>query len=127
MRKLTVVASSVVGLALVLGGFAAAEEKKAEAASGSWKGEIVDVACYVPMGAKSAGHADCAKKCAKAGQPIGLLTGDGDLLLLVADHTNGKPFEAAREAAGGMAEVSGKLSERNGAKVVTVTAVKPVA
>lgn len=127
MRKPTVVALSVVALALVSAGFAAAEEKKAEAASGSWKGEIVDVACYVPMGAKGASHADCAKKCAKAGQPIALLTGDGDLMLLAADHADGKPFEAAKEAAGSMAEVSGKLSERNGQKVVTVTGVKPAA
>ena len=52
------------------------DHAKAAAAAGSWKGEIIDIACYVPNGAKGAGHAECAKKCAQAGQPLGLLTGD---------------------------------------------------
>lgn len=122
MKRNALVALSVLVLTLVPFAFAAAEEKP-----GSWKGEIVDVACYVPKGAKGAGHADCAKKCAEAGQPIGLLTADGDMLLLAADHGDGKPFAAAKSMAGSMAEVSGTLSTRGDMKVVTVTAVKPAA
>jgi hypothetical protein len=94
------------------------------AAASSWKGEIVDVACYVPNGAKGAGHADCAKKCAKAGQPLGLLTGDGDLVLLLADHDDAKAYDAVKELAGTTVEVTGTSAERDGMTVVTVTGVK---
>jgi hypothetical protein len=121
-------ALAVVTLGLLALGPAAARDhdhgQQAAAAAGTWKGEIVDVACYGRHGAKGAGHADCAKKCAKAGQPIALLTGDGDLLLLVADHEDGKPFEAAKELAGSTVEVSGEKDTRDGIEIVTVTGVK---
>jgi hypothetical protein len=91
---------------------------------GSWKGEIVDVACYVPHGARGAGHADCAKKCAAGGQPIGLLTTDGDLFVLAADHEDGKPFEEARKLAGASVEVTGTMSVRGDTSVVVVQGVK---
>jgi hypothetical protein len=119
MRKHTAFALSLLTLVLVVAG-----SVQAAGTAGTWKGEIVDVACYAPNTAKGAGHADCAKKCVKAGQPMGLLTADGDLVLLAASHDDGKPFEAAKELAGKTAEVSGKLDERGGVKVITVTGVK---
>ncbi len=103
--------------------FAAAAE---EGASGSWTGEIIDVACYVKNGDGGRGpdHAKCAKSCAKGGQPVGLLTDDGTLYILAADHKDGAPFEAAKELAGEMAEVMGVASENAGVKMVTVTGAK---
>ncbi len=94
---------------------------------GSWTGEVLDLACYVGQGAKGADHAGCAKTCVKAGQPMGLLTDDGTLVLLSADHKNGEPFEALKDLAGEKAEVSGELSERDGMKVVKVTGAKAAA
>lgn len=94
---------------------------------GSWKGEVVDLACYVSQGAKGADHAGCAKSCVKNGQPMGLLTDDGTLVLLAADHKDGAPFEALKELAGEMAEVTGELAEKDGMKIVTVTGSKAAA
>ena len=94
---------------------------------GSWTGEVVDLACYVAQGAKGADHAGCAKTCVKNGQPMGLLTDDGTLVLLAADHKDGAPYEALKDMAGGMAEVMGKLAEKDGMKVVTVTGSKKAA
>ncbi len=84
----------------------------------------MDLACYVAQGAKGADHAGCAKACVKGGQPMGLLTGDGTLVLLAADHNDGAPYEALKELAGSQAAVSGTLAERDGMKVVTVTGSK---
>lgn len=86
------------------------------------QGEVLDLACYIPKGAKGPDHADCAKKCVKAGQPMGLLTEDGAVLVLAADHADGKPYEALKDWAGEMVKVTGDLSERDGIKVFTVTA-----
>lgn len=94
---------------------------------GTWTGEIVDLACYVPKGAKGPDHAGCAKACVKNGQPMGLLTDNGTLVLLAADHKDGSAFEAAKELAGEIAEVTGQLAEKDGMKVVTVLGVKKAA
>jgi hypothetical protein len=90
----------------------------------SWTGEVMDLACYVASGAKGSDHAGCAKSCVKNGQPMGLLTGDGTLVLLTADHKDGAPYEALKDLAGEKAEVSGTLAEKDGMKVVTVTGSK---
>jgi len=133
MRKPAFVALAALALVLAVVPFALAHDDHGHdhgtpaAAAGTWKGEIVDIACYVPNGAKGAGHADCAKKCAKAGQPLGLLTGDGDLVLLLADHEDGKAYDQVKALAGTAVEVSGKSAERDGMTVVTVASVKPAA
>lgn len=98
----------------------------AAADSDTWTGEVIDLACYVANGdgGKGSDHAKCAKGCVKGGQPMGLLTDDGTLVLLAADHKNGEPYEALKDLAGEKAEVSGNLAERAGVSVVTVTASK---
>ena len=90
----------------------------------TWTGEVLDLACYAAQGAKGADHAGCAKTCVKGGQPMGLLTEDGSVLLLAANHQDGAPYEALKDMAGGMAEVTGEMSERGGVKVVSVTGSK---
>ena len=37
-------------------------------------GEIVDFSCYLEVGKHGDKHRDCAQKCFRNGQPIGLLT-----------------------------------------------------
>lgn len=101
----------------------------AESASGeaTWTGEVIDIACYIPKGAKGEGHAGCAKSCVKNGQPMGLLTDDGVVYLLTADHKDGEPFEALKELAGENASVTGSLSEKGGMKMINVTGSKAAA
>lgn len=98
-----------------------------DAKAGTWTGEVLDLACYVAQGAHGADHTGCAKSCVKNGQPMGLKTKDGAVVLLAADHKDGKPYEALKELAGQNAEVQGTLTERDGVKVVTVTGSKPAA
>ena len=125
MRKSSWFALCTLAVALVV--VAAAHAADAKSGAGMWKGEIVDIACYSTKGAKGSGHTDCAKKCLASGQPMGLLTGDGDMVLLVADHANSKPYDSAKDMAGKNVEVSGTMAEKGGMKVVTVTGVKPAA
>ena len=117
MKKTIVVSLS---LLLALTGLAALADHH----EGTWTGEVLDLACYVGSGAKGPDHAGCAKSCVKNGQPMGLLTDDGTLVLLAADHKNGKPYEALKELAGYQATVTGKLAEKDGMKMVTVTGSK---
>ncbi len=121
MLKKTAVSLSFLALLAVVGLTAIADSHE-----GSWTGEVVDLACYVGNGARGSDHAGCAKSCVKNGQPMGLLTDDGTLVLLAADHKNGKPYEALKDLAGENAEVMGTLAEKDGMKVVTVTGSKAV-
>jgi hypothetical protein len=93
-------------------------------AEDSWSGEVLDLDCYVGRGAMGEGHAGCAKSCIKGGQPMGLLTEDGTVMLLASSRKDGEPYEALKDWAGQMVEVSGELAERNGVKVLTVTSAK---
>lgn len=96
----------------------------ASADSATWTGEVIDVGCYVTSDAKGADHAGCAKACVENGQPMGLLTAEGSLVLLTADHKDGSAYEALKDLAGAQAEVTGTLAEKDGVKVVTVTGSK---
>ena len=122
--KKTLLSLSLLALLAAAGvaGTAAADHHE-----GSWTGEVVDLACYVANGAKGSDHAGCAKSCVKNGQPMGLLTDDGTLVLLAADHKDGAAYEALKDLAGDQAIVSGTLAEKDGMKVVTVTGSKAAA
>lgn len=95
-------------------------------AEATWVGEIVDLNCYITKGAKGPDHAGCAKACVKGGQPMGLLTDDGTLVLLAKDNGNKEAFETLKEMAGENASVTGKLNERDGINMLVVqSAAKP--
>lgn len=52
-------------------------------------GQVIDVNCYVTLGASGAGHKACAEACAKAGVALAILGSDGTLYL----PTSSKPAD----------------------------------
>ena len=82
----------------------------------SIKGEVVDLMCYLDHGAKGEKHKGCAKKCIESGGPVGLLTADDQVYLVIGDH---KPInkELAAKAAQTVT-LKGKVVERNGMKMI---------
>ncbi len=79
-------------------------------------GEVVDLMCYLDHGAKGPDHAGCAKKCIKSGGPVGLLTEDGQVYLLIGSHAPAND-ELALHAADTITVV-GKYVERDGMKMI---------
>ena len=88
------------------------------------QGEIVDMACFMSKGSRGASHKSCAQMCAKKGVPIGVLTDAGDVFLLLDDHNNPDPYDAAKKLAGDRAEVSGKKFSKPGVTGIVVGSVK---
>lgn len=88
------------------------------------KGEILDLACYLDHGARGAKHQQCALTCLKNGEPMGLITADGKLYLLLADHQDAKPFNEAKTYAADQVEVTGPTAEKDGITGLTVLSVK---
>lgn len=83
-------------------------------------GEIVDFSCYLQVGKHGEAHRGCAQKCFKAGQPIGLLTSDGNIYMLMEEEHDprrdgmGAFREAAIDHAGHIMEVTGTASTVRG-------------
>lgn len=96
----------------------------ADGESTSVKGEILDLACYISHDAHGDEHAKCAEKCVKGGQPMGLLTEDGAVYVLFADHADDSAYKESQSFAGKMVEVTGPLAEKGGMKGITVHSVK---
>ena len=107
---------AVMCLSLILSGSSAGE-------SGSWTGEIVGFKCKVEGSTRPA-HDSCRNQCVKNGQPMGLLTDDGTLVLLKASRADRSPHEKLRSRVATRVEVFGSLAEKDGMKVVTVTGSK---
>ena len=108
-----------------------AEEKsaaKAPAKPASWTGEIVDMSCYTGHGAVGEKHGhECGAKCVANGTPMGLLTSNGKVMLLVLDHDNADPYNACKAWVGDKVEVTGTLASRGGINAIDVTGAKPAA
>ncbi len=88
------------------------------------KGELVDMYCYLDGGLRGADHKACATECAKAGNPIGLLTEKGDLYLLMSADKM-KPINGS--LADKMAQtvsVTGKVVKKGGVQTLFVSEVK---
>jgi hypothetical protein len=88
------------------------------------QGEILDMACYMAKDKKGPEHKSCALLCAKGGVPIGILTDAGDVYLLIDDHDNSDPYEAAKKLAGSRAEIGGKKFVKQGVAAILVTSTK---
>ena len=80
------------------------------------KGEVVDLMCYLDHGAKGEKHKGCATKCIESGGPVGLLTADNQLYLVIGEH---QPInkELAPKAAQ-IVTLKGKVVSRNGMKMI---------
>ncbi|MEX2263543.1 MAG: hypothetical protein WD696_16420 [Bryobacteraceae bacterium] len=90
-------------------------------------GEIVDFSCYLQIRKHGEKHRDCGQKCFEAGQPIGLLTKDGNLYMLMEEEHDPRRdgMTAFRKAAidhtAHIMEVSGTLSSHAGYQALYVT------
>jgi len=89
-------------------------------------GEVVDLSCYLQVGKHGDKHRDCGQKCAKAGEPIGLLTEDGSVYTLIAEEHNPRRDgqttfrQVLIDHMAQVITVHGTLSELEGQKVLYV-------
>jgi hypothetical protein len=75
-------------------------------------------------GDRGAEHKSCAVSCAKAGNPIGLLTEKGEVCVMmgIKDHQPGKDVLIEKMAE--TVTVEGALVKKGGTQVIYVSAVK---
>ena len=89
-------------------------------------GEIVDFSCYLQIGKHGEKHRSCAQKCFTNGQPIGLMTSDGSLYMLMEEEHDPRRDgltdfrKAAVDHASHIMEVTGTESSFGGFKALYV-------
>src|SRR3954447_9706618 len=91
------------------------------------QGEVVDVSCYLQLGKTGPKHADCGAKCVRNGQPIGILTSNKELYLVIPEEhhprrdgqTNIRDAFAAQM--GQQVKVSGMVQDTPQGKAIYVT------
>ena len=111
--KLSVVALALGGALLLPRLGVSADDK---AATQTIKGEVVDLMCYLDHGAKGEKHKGCATKCIKNMGPVGLLTADDQLYLVIGDHKPANDMLADKAAQ--TVSLKGKVVEKNGMKMI---------
>ena len=89
-------------------------------------GEVVDLACYLshPATGHGPGHRKCAETCAKKGIPMGILTEDKQVFLLLEDHDTPKPYADALAKAAETITVEGEKVMQGGLNGIVVQSVK---
>ena len=107
---------------LVLGVWLAFGQPKGETVT--VKGEVVDLWCYLEGGDRGADHKKCAVACAKAGNPIGLITEKDEVYVMMGlkDHQPGK--EVLIDKMAETVTVEGTLVKKGGVQVIYVSSVK---
>jgi hypothetical protein len=89
-------------------------------------GEVIDLSCYLQVGKHGDKHKDCGQKCVRNGQPVGLLTQDGSVYMLIDEEHDPRRdglTEFRKQAVELMAQVvtvHGTLTEVDGLKALYV-------
>jgi hypothetical protein len=120
-RILILVLVAVIGVAAVA--VAGDEAKKEEAKPVTLTGEVIDMYCYMSgHGGKGPEHAKCATACITKGIPVGFLTADGTLYVIIGkDHQPANADVAAY--AGKQSTITGKVTENNGVKAIELITI----
>ena len=89
-------------------------------------GEVIDYSCYLQVGKHGDKHRDCGQKCARNGQPVGLLAADGTVYMLIDEEHDPRRDgltdfrKAAVELMAQVVTVNGTLTEVEGQKALYV-------
>jgi len=93
-------------------------------------GEIVDFSCYLQLGKHGEKHRDCGQKCARNGQPVGLLTRDGMLYMIIPEEHDPRRDggvdmrPAAADHMAHIMEVTGTEASHGGYRAIYVAGLK---
>ncbi|HET6348158.1 MAG TPA: hypothetical protein VFH88_03650 [Candidatus Krumholzibacteria bacterium] len=85
-------------------------------------GEVIDLYCYMDHSATGMDHAKCAVSCIKKGLPVGFLSADGTMYVIIGkDH---EPINGmVADYAGKKSTVTGTVKENGGVKALELATI----
>jgi hypothetical protein len=105
----------------------AAQQPKPAAAAGNdmtLTGHVIDVNCYVTMGASGAGHKQCAAACAKAGVALAILSSDGTIYMPVSSKPADPQNSRLEPFAEGQVKVTGVHRMNHGMHTIEIKTIE---
>ena len=100
------------------------------------RGEIVDYYCYIEKGLTGPSHRECGVKCVAGDVCMGLLTTNGELLMISVNHIRAmtplafqsipNPFEKCRRLIAEKVDLTGYAMQRKGQKIIEIVEVTKV-
>lgn len=115
------ISAALVAAAVAGSAFAAGSHMDPSGKTETISGELLDMSCYMMHEGKGKKHAKCAGACVQGGAPLGILTKDGKVLLVVGNHEDQKPYAEAKALAGGNAKITGTVFTRGGLTAIVVS------
>ena len=116
---------ATLGLGLVVAIGLAGIALAADTSEKSVTGNLEDAYCYGTMGAKGAGHKQCAIKCASAGIPVTLIEKGTEKSYVLLPDKDASPLpQSVISRMEDEVTVTGKEYEKNGTKYIVVQSVK---
>jgi hypothetical protein len=113
------------GLGLIITIGLAGTAMAADVAEKSVTGNLEDAYCYGTMGAKGAGHKQCAIKCASAGIPVTLIEKGTEKSFVLLPNKDASPLPATvTSRMEDEVTVTGKTYSKNGTDYLVVESVK---
>lgn len=85
-------------------------------------GQVIDMNCFVTMGASGAGHKTCASACAKAGVALAILA-DGNIYMPVSAKPGDPQNSRLEPFAEGRVKVTGTHRMSNGIHTIEIKTI----
>ncbi len=85
-------------------------------------GEVIDLSCYMGHGASGMDHAKCATSCITKGQPVGFLTTDGIMYVIIGANHEPANKQVA-DFAGKKSTITGTVKEQKGLKAIELASI----
>lgn len=90
------------------------------------EGEVLDMVCFMAHNGQGKKHKDCAQTCMNDGAPVGLLTTDGKLYLVIEDHNNKDPYLKIKKLAAEKVKVTGTVYIKAGIQSIQIKNVEKI-
>src|ERR1700756_1737821 len=91
------------------------------------KGYVLDSACAFTKGLDKPISAECARACAKAGSPLVILAGNGEIYWPIAETTpSSGQNEKLLPFAGQKVTASGRVFQRGGSSALVIEKIEPL-
>jgi len=86
-------------------------------------GQVIDMNCYVTMGASGAGHKTCAVACARAGVALAILSSDGNIYMPVSAKAGDPQNSRLEPFAEGRVKVTGTHRMASGMHTIQIKTI----
>jgi len=123
MKKLALISLAAVGAAMLITWTSTSTVGATVAAEETVTGRLVEAGCAAMGGAEpSAEHVACMVRCAKNGDPIGILTDDG--LIKITGDWAATHADALSDLMAKQVRATGKTSEAGGETLLEVSTIE---